>query len=249
MPVTMPHRLIQLPKRLLMSFSLSAVALVACLCAGPAQARPSASAPSNTVAHAAGAARYAFANTDGYQASESVGNYPIVINRDDASQPGTICWGATNVSVEAGTNFTKVPSTHVDFVAGQSSATVYLPIHDQGINGPAELARAYMYGCGMGGVAGTPNQTITLLQNDPVPARDPTNVLGYQQPTNGDPLQFANWYIFGVDSAASLAAKQYERSNAAWSTAFNVLANTPGSGSVRFWMWNQPTTKIAGTVE
>ena len=248
--MTILRRLIPLtPKRPLMSIGPAVVALVACLCAGPAQARSWAPTPSKTVAHAAGGARYAFANTDGYQASESAGNYPIVIDRDDASQPGTICWGATNVSVEAGTNFTKVPSTHVDFAAGQSSATVYLPIHDQGINGPPELARAYMYGCGMGGVAGTPNQTITLLQNDPVPARDPTNVLGYQQPTNGDPLQFANWYIFGADSAASLAAKQYEHSNAAWSTAFNVLANTPGSGSVRFWMWNQPTTKIAGTVE
>jgi endoglucanase len=247
--VTILHRLTLLSKRPLMSFSLSAAAVVTCLCAGPAQARPWAPTPSDTVAHAAGAVHYSFANTDGYQASEFVGNYPIVINRDDAAEPGTICWGVTNVSVEAGTNFTKVPSTHVNFAPGQSSATVYVPIHDQGINGPAERARAYMYGCGMGGAASTPNQTITLLQNDPVPARDPTNVLGYQQPTNGDPLQFADWYIFGAGSAASQAARRYEHSNPAWSKAFDVLANTPGSGSMRFWMWNQPTTKIASTVE
>ena len=247
--MTIARRLILTLKRPLMSFSLSAVVLVACLYAGPAQARRWAAIPSDSVAHAAGAVHYSFANTDGYQASESVGNYPIVIVRDDASQPGTICWGVANKSVEAGTNFTKVPNTHVDFASGQSSATVYLPIHDQGLNGPAESARAYMYGCGMGGVASTTNQTITLLQNDPVPARDPTNVLGYQQPTNGDPLQFANWYIFGANSAASLAAKHYQNSNPPWSTAFDVLANTPGSGSVRFWMWNQPASKIAGTVE
>ncbi len=247
--MTIARRLILTLKRPLMSFSLSAVVLVAWLYAGPAQARRWAAIPSDSVAHAAGAVHYSFANTDGYQASEAVGNYPIVIVRDDASQPGTICWGVANKSVEAGTNFTKVPNTHVDFASGQSSATVYLPIHDQGLNGPAESARAYMYGCGMGGVASTTNQTITLLQNDPVPARDPTNVLGYQQPTNGDPLQFANWYIFGANSAASLAAKHYQNSNPPWSTAFDVLANTPGSGSVRFWMWNQPASKIAGTVE
>lgn len=240
--------IVLMPKRPLMSFILSAVALAACLCAGAAQARSEDATPAVSVAHAAGAVHYSFANTDGYQASESVGNYPIVIHREDASQPGTICWGVTNVSVEAGTNFTKVPSTHVDFPPGQSSATVYLPIHDQGINGPAVFARAYMYGCG-GGVADTPNQTITLLQNDAVPARDPTNVLGYQQPTNGNPLQYASWYIFGASSAAGLAAEHYKHSNAAWSEAFHVLADTPGSGSVRFWMWNQPASKIAGTVE
>lgn len=246
--MSLRRSILLMPKRSVMSFTLSAVALAACVWVGPAQARPWARTPAVPIAHAAGAVHYSFANTDGYQASESVGNYPIVINRDDASQPGTVCWGVANMSVEAGTNFTKVPSTHVDFASGQSSATVYLQVHDQGINGPAVLARAYMYGCG-GGVADTPNQTITLLQNDPVPARDPTNVLGYQQPTNGNPLQYANWYIFGADSAASLAAEHYKNSNPAWSEAFHVLADTPGSGSVRFWMWNQPASKIAGTVE
>jgi endoglucanase len=242
------RRLILLtPSRSVMSFTLSAVALVACLCAGSAQSRPRGASLPDSVAHAAGASHYSFANTDSYQASESAGNYPIVIQRDDASLPGTICWGATNQSVEAGTNFTKVPNTHVDFTAGQSSVTVYLPIHDQGINGPAELARAYMYGCGDGGVADTPNQTITLLQNDLLPARDSTNVLGYQQPTNGDPLQYANWYIFGTGSAAGLAAEH--PSNPAWSKAFDVLADTPGSGSMRWWMWNQPAATLASTVE
>jgi endoglucanase len=200
-------------------------------------------------AHADSAVHYWFANTDGYQASENVGNYPIVIDRDDASQPGTICWGATNKSDEAGSNFTKIGSTHVDFAAGQSSVTVYLPINDQGINGPAKYARAYMYGCGDNGVTKTPNQLITLLQNDPLQVRDPANILGYQQPTDGDPLQYVDWYVFGKTSIAGQAADRYSSSNPAWSKAFDVLADTPGSGSWRFWMWNQPTGSIATTVE
>lgn len=240
-----------MPRRSLTGVALSAAAAAsaACLCAPGAQARPLAPTPSVSTAHAAGAVHYWFANTDGYQASESVGNYPIVIQRDNASLPGTICWGATNASVQAGTNFTKVPSTHVDFAAGQSTATVYLPIHDQGINGPSESARAYMYGCGENGVPNTRNQTITLLQNDPLAPRDATNTLGYQQPTNGDPLQFVNWYVFGNQSTAGQTAARYQHSHPAWSKAFNLLANTPGSGSMRFWMWNQPTKSIASTAE
>jgi endoglucanase len=234
------------PPRLLMSFAVSALA--ACLAAVPAQARPRV-APSDPIAHAAGPVHYSFANTDGYQASEDVGNYPLIIDRDNASQPGTICWGVTNKSDEAGSNFTKVNSQHVSFAAGQSSVTVYVPVHDQGINGPPKYARAYMYGCGDNGVATTHNQTITLLQNDPLQVRDPENVLGYAQPTDGDPLQNVQWYVFGDQSAAGQAAERYKHSHPAWAKAFDVLANTPGSGSMRFWMWNQPVASIAATVE
>jgi endoglucanase len=244
--VTPLHHLI--PRRSL-SLSLLIVALGVCLFAGRAQAGPLALAAPDSTAHSSGAVTYWFANTDGYQASENVGNYPIVIDRDDASQPGTICWGVTNKTDEAGSNFTKIGSTHVDFAAGQSSATVYVPINDQGIDGPAKYARAYMYGCGDNGVTRTPNQVITLLQNDPLQARDPANILGYQQPTDGDPLQYVDWYVFGKASIAGQAAERYRSSNPAWSKAFDVLADTPGSGSWRFWMWNQPTSSIAATVE
>ena len=245
----MSPRLIPLPtRRSMLGAGLSALALTACLGAGRAQARPRTVTPALTVAHS-GPVHYWFANTDGFRASEDVGEYPIVIDRDNASAPGTICWGATNKSDEAGTNFTKVGSTHVNFAAGQSSATVYLPINDQGINGPAKYARAYMYGCGENGVPKTPNQTITLLQNDPLQARDPANILGYTQPTDGDPLQYVDWYVFGKQSVAGRMAARYRHSKPAWSKAFDVLADTPGSGSMRFWMWNQPTASIAATVE
>jgi hypothetical protein len=40
-----------------------------------------------------------------------------------------------------------------------------------------------------GGVAATPKETITLLQNDALQACVPTNVLGYAQPTDGDQAQ------------------------------------------------------------
>jgi hypothetical protein len=153
---------------------------------GSAQARAAAS--SGLVAKADGSVDYSFANTDGYQVSEDAGNYPLVIDRDDASAPGIVCWGVTNQSDEAGSNFTKINQQQVAFAPGQSSVTVSVPINDQAINGPARYARAYLYGCGDNGVATTQNQTLTLLQNDVLRARDPYNILGYAQPTNGDPL-------------------------------------------------------------
>ena len=73
--------------------------------------------------------------------------------------------------------------------------------------------------------------------------------MGYAPPTDGDPLQNVNWYVFGDEIAAGKAAESYAQSNPAWAKAFDVLADTPGSGSYRFWMWNQPTTSIATTVE
>ena len=232
-------------QRLLTGFALSASAV--CLCAVPAQARVAAS--SDRSADAAATVNYSFANSDGYQVSEDVGNYPLVIDRDDASAPGVVCWGVTNQSDEAGSNFTKINKQQVAFAPGQSSATVTIPINDQGINGPAKYARAYLYGCGDNGVATTNNQTLTLLQNDALQARDQTNILGYAPPTNGDPLQNVDWYLFGDQLEAGQAAARYQQSNPAWAKAFNLLANTPGSGSYRFWMWNRPTTSIATTVE
>jgi endoglucanase len=222
-----------------------AAAAVGAVAAPSAQAR--AIAP-DAIAHATSSV-YSFANADGYQVSENVGDYPLTIARTNASAAGVVCWGVTNVTDEAGSNFSKVNKEHVTFAPGQTTATVYVPIHDQGINGPAKMARAYLYGCGLGGSSETPNETLTLLQNDPLGARDPSNVLGYQAPTNGDPLQNVKWYVFGNQIAAGQAALHYEHSKPAWAKAFNVLANTPGSGSWRFWMWSQPTKSIATTVE
>jgi endoglucanase len=232
------------PRRALTCVALSALA--SCLCAVSAQARVAVSP--DAISHAAGSA-FSFANTDNYQVNENVGNYPLIIDRDNASQPGVICWGVTNESDEAGSNFTTIKTTHTAFAAGQSTVTVDVPINDQGINGPAKLARAYMFGCGDGGVASTHNQTLTLLQNDPLQARDPANLLGYTAPTDGDPLQNVDWYVFGNQIAAGQAADRYKHSNPAWSKAFDTLADTPGSGSWRFWMWSQPTKSIATTVE
>lgn len=187
-----------------------------------------------------------------YQASENVGRFPVTVVRTNDSGPETFYYGVTNVSSSAGHNFDKVPKTQATFAPGQSTYTFYVPIIDQGINGPMRTARAFIYGGSPAPVSSgtTDNATIDLLQDDPLQAKDPANPLGYPQaPTDGDPLQFVKWYIYGDQSPAGKHIRAYGHSNPSWAAALHKIAYSPGSGTYRFWMWNQPASSLAMTVE
>jgi endoglucanase len=185
-----------------------------------------------------------------YQATEKVGRFAVTLQRTDTSGQETVYYGVTNKGAEAGNPFDKVPNSSVTFAPGQSTATFYLTINDQGINGPMRFARAYLYGAHPQHL-GTPTQaTIELLQNDPLGVKNPQNPLGYTQtPTNGDPLQYVHWYVFGSQAAPGKYAHLYQGSQPAWAQALDRLAESPGSWSYRFWMWNQPAATLATTVE
>ena len=185
-----------------------------------------------------------------YQASENAGQFAVTITRTNTSGPETVYYGVINKGSEAGNTFDKIPNSTLRFAPGQSTATFDVTIHDQGINGPMRFARAYLYGAHPQPL-GTPSQaTIELLQNDPLDVKDPENPLGYTQtPTDGDPLQYVKWYVFGSQTAPGKYAHVYEGSHPAWAQALDKLAMTPGSWSYRFWMWNQPAATLANTVE
>lgn len=184
-----------------------------------------------------------------YQANENAGQFAVTIDRTNTSGPEVVYYGVTNSSSSAGNNFDKIGNSEADFAPGQSTFTFYVTIHDQGINGPMRTARAYLYGAHPQPL-GTPSQaTIDLLQNDPLDVKNPANPLGYPQtPTDGDPLQFVNWYIFGDQSPAGMALGRFA-GKPAWASALHTLAYSPGSGTYRFWMWNQPAATLASTVE
>jgi endoglucanase len=185
-----------------------------------------------------------------YDANENAGQFTITVQRSNTSGPEVVYYGVTNKSAEAGNNFDKVSNSELDFAPGQGTATFNVTIHDQGINGPPRMARAYLYGAHPQPL-GSPSQAIiNLLQNDPLAAADPTNPLGYPQvPTDGDPLQYVNWFIYGPLSPAGAALGKFAHTNPAWSQALHTIAYTPGSGTYRFWMWNQPAATLASTVE
>ena len=185
-----------------------------------------------------------------YRADESVGRFAVTIERTNTNGPEVVHYGVTNKGSEAGNTFQKVGNSEADFAPGQSTYTFYVTIHDQGINGPMRRARAYLYGASPQALGSPKQATIDLLQNDPLQTADSPNPLGYPQtPTDGDPLQYVNWYVFGGQSPAGKAYAHYAHSNPAWAQALHRIAYAPGSGSYRFWMWNQPARTLASTVE
>jgi endoglucanase len=186
-----------------------------------------------------------------YNANENAGQFAVTIERSNTTGPETVYYGVTNKSSGAGNNFTPIKNNGVAvFLPGQSTATFNVTINDQGINGPARTARAYLYGAHPQAL-GSPSQAIiNLLQNDPLATKDPTNPLGYPQvPTDGDPLQYVNWYIYGTQSPAGAQIGKYTSANPSWAQALHTIAYSPGSGTYRFWMWNQPAAGLASTVE
>ena len=55
--------------------------------------------------------------------------------------------------------------------------------------------------------------------------------------------------MFGSQAAPGRYAHVYQGSHPAWAQALDKLVETPGSWSYRFWMWNQPASTLAKTVE
>jgi endoglucanase len=221
--------------------------LVACLAVAPQALASGRSSHDNAAGSKSGSV---FFSSAVYQASENVGQFVVTIQRSNPNGSEIVYYGVTNKGSEAGTNFDKIPNSEADFAPGQSTFTFKVTIHDQGINGPMRYARAYLYGAHPQPL-GSPSQAIIeLLQNDPLGIKDPQNPLGYTQvPTDGDPLQFVNWYVFGNRSPAGIAMAKVSSSNPAWAQALHTIAYSPGSGTYRFWMWNQPASTLAATVE
>lgn len=223
---------------------------VACLAVAP-QAF-AAAAPARAAHDAADNSRSesVFFSSAVYQASEHVGRFAVTIERTSTSGRETVGYGVTNKGAEAGNDFDKVPHSEAVFAPGQSTSTFYVTIHDQGINGPMRFARAYLYGAHPQPLGSPSQATIDLLQNDPLDVKDPENPLAYTRtPTDGDPLQYVQWYVFGSQTAPGNYAHIYQTSHPTWAQALDKLADTPGSWSYRFWMWNQPAATLANTVE
>jgi endoglucanase len=227
-------------------FFTTVAALVTCLLVAPS-ALAAGRAAHDDSSHGAGSVSFSSAV---YQINENVGQFAVTVNRTgDLGKPEVVYYGVTNKSSEAGSNFDKIGNSELDFAPGQSSATFNVTIHDQGINGPMRTARAYLYGAHPQPLGTTSQAELDLLQNDPLDTKDLENPLGYPQvPTDGDPLQFVNWYVFGTQSPAGEAIGRYS-SNPAWTQALHTIAYSPGSGTYRFWMWNQPAASLASTVE
>jgi endoglucanase len=245
--------------------------LAALSCLGLAQGASAASrhtSQARVAAHDSGPGTV-YLSSSVYTANENAGRFAITVDRSNDSGSEIFYYGVTNKSSEAGQNFNKVPNTEASFAPGQSSYTFYVTIDDQGINGPMRKARAYIYGASPSPLGSPTQATIELLQNDPLDTTDTgttgtttvssastasftpvgVNPLGYAPPTDGDPLQNVNWFIFGDQSPAGKSMATVAKSNPGWASDLHTIADTPGSGTYRFWMWNQSAGTLASTVE
>ncbi|HWD68909.1 MAG TPA: glycoside hydrolase family 6 protein [Solirubrobacteraceae bacterium] len=186
-----------------------------------------------------------------YSIDEDAGSYPITIVRStDLSKPEVIYYGVTIKGAQAGHSFQPIANTRAVIPAGERSLSFRVTVDDQGISGPTRYATAYIFGPSLGTLGDPSRATLDLLQHDPLQHRDRQNPLGYARtPTDGDPLQFVRWYVFGESVAPGQLAVRYAGSNPARARALHRLAYSPGSWSYRFWMWNQPAAALARNVE
>ena len=219
------------------------------LCSPALAAGQSAAAARRSHQHSAGGS-VSFTSSV-YVANENVGEFAITVKRTgDLSGTEIFHYGVTDKGSQSGRNFDRIPNTEGRFAPGQSTVTFDVTINNQGINGPMRRAWAYLYGA-YPQPLGSPRQAIIdLLQNDPLAARVASNPLGYPRaPTDGDPLQFVKWYVFGAQSAAGLAAERFAATKPTWAQALRTFAYTPGSWSYRFWMWDEHVGTVAAAVE
>jgi endoglucanase len=173
-----------------------------------------------------------------YTVSEHAGYAHIIIRRTHPAAEGWVRYGVRRTSDSApGVDFDTVPNTDVHFARGQSTYSFNVKIYDTGMNtSTAVHADVYLYGAYLVAL-GEPHQaTITILRDDPLDPRNPTNPLGLPATPNGNVLYNAPFYVAGKDSAAGQAMSR--TSDAVLRGRLAVIANAPSAR--RFYFWNEP---------
>jgi endoglucanase len=214
------------------------------------------------IAAGAGTARAAspgcvFLNQRSYTAHEDQGELQITIDRTDTAGQEQIRYGVRHLDAQPGLDLDTVANTYLVMAPGQASASFEVRIIDRGMNASPVSAMAYIYGsdpdrlCDAAGRRyrhGPVNSPITILRDDPLEARDPADLLGYDalappiaQDTSAaatDPLTQAPFWIQGRQSPAGTSARRYRHRNRGWYGSLRFLADQPGVH--RFYLWNTP---------
>jgi endoglucanase len=168
-----------------------------------------------------------------YTAHENQGSLTITIVRTgDLSTPEQVGYGVKQQDAEDGIDFTAIPNTFITMAPGQSTYTFQVAIIDQGINATPVRALAYLYGGYPTPLGASTNSVVTILHDDPIEARDPTNPLGAPGAASGNPLLGASLFV-DRQSPAAVADKRLSGTAAA---LVGDIASEPSAH--RFYMWN-----------
>ncbi|HTU88357.1 MAG TPA: glycoside hydrolase family 6 protein [Solirubrobacteraceae bacterium] len=161
--------------------------------------------------------------------NEDAGQAVITIERTDTSEDaqiryitlgdGTPC-GAAECTAVDGIDFTSVKGM-LDFPVGVASETFTVPIVDHGVTNTPETIQVALFGPSPIGMASPNKAVLTVLDNDPTPARDPQNPLDLAvAPTGSNPLAGATFFV-DPDSEAAHAAQS--------DPTLDVIAREPGT--------------------
>ena len=170
-----------------------------------------------------------------YSVHENQGQAVITVVRNDASQPATAYYIGVGIGHDCGgVSCNAMPVAHgedpadfgatqgaLTFAAGQTSDTFTVKIFDHGFATIPKTLQLSIFNAWNQGIADPSKAVLTIINDDPSPARDPNNPLMLPvAPTNGDPLSGAKFYV-DDQSEAALAARQFP--------AIGVIASQPGA--------------------
>jgi endoglucanase len=179
-------------------------------------------------------------STGGYDVHENQGYATLTITRTHADTGDEwVRYGVRQASAMNGKDFDVIPNSIAHFAPGQTSYSFRVHIYDRGMNAPAVHAVAYMFGSYPQSL-GKPHQVwLRILRDDKADQRDNSNPLGLDPaPTDGNPIEGANWFVAGDTSPAGIARKSFVHGNPLFANALSVIADAPGAR--RFWFWNEP---------
>jgi endoglucanase len=180
-----------------------------------------------------------------YTAHENQGYLTITIQRTgDLSGEEHVGYGVKRQDAQPGIDFDTVANHYITFAPGQSTYTFNVRIIDQGMNATPVRALAYLYSSWPDTLGPNNNSIITILHDDPIEARDPTNPLGVPSPADGNPLAGTKFYI-DPNSGAAQAQARYRNSKPAVAALLGRIASEPGAH--RFYMWNMGSN-VSGQV-
>jgi endoglucanase len=160
---------------------------------------------------------------------ENAGVATITIKRSDPMQAAQIRYIALSIGHPCGGaqctaqqqyDYTPVKGM-LDFPAGVASKTFDVPIVDHGWSGLDKTIQVSLFGPSPIGMASPSTATLTIVNDDPIVARDPANPLGVSTPPPANnPLSGATFYV-DHSSPVSILAHRFP--------ALGVIARQPGT--------------------
>jgi endoglucanase len=187
-----------------------------------------------------------------YTAHEAQGTLTITIERTGSLTGAEhVGYGVKRQDAQPGIDFDTIPNTYVTFAPGQSTVTFNVSIIDRGINSTPVHALAYLYSSYPDSLGVNNNSLITILHDDALGQRIPTNPLATTTATaaamltaTGNVLAGTTFYV-DPNSPAAKAERHYAHSDPAWAKALSDIAVQPAAH--RFYMWNMGSN-VAGQV-